>query len=60
MKAISAAIVVHAGAACFAVGSLVSHGDTQTFVMLVGGVLALAGLWQWFTTMRQPDYQNRY
>ena len=60
MQAISAAVVVHAGAACSAVGSLVTHGDTQGFVMLTGGVLPLAGQRQWFTTMRQPDNQNRY
>lgn len=49
MKSISAAIVILAGTLCFAAGAFVKHGDTSTFVMLVGGVVALIGLWGWVT-----------
>ena len=55
MKAISAAIVVLAGAIVFAAGAIVQHNDTQIFVCSVGGVLGLVGLYSWYTSFRRND-----
>ncbi|TWT90185.1 hypothetical protein Mal64_05690 [Pseudobythopirellula maris] len=46
MKAISASIVVLAGALLLAVGSI-TNTDTGWFVMLVGFGVGLLGLWGW-------------
>lgn len=47
MKAISSSIVVLAGAVLIAGGAAVSHGDTQTFVIIVGCLLGMLGLGTW-------------
>ena len=47
MQSISAAIVLLAGAVIFSAGAHVSHGDTQAFVMVAGGVIGLFGLIGW-------------
>jgi hypothetical protein len=51
MKAISASIVVLAGAIVFAQGVTIQHSDTQLFVCLVGGALGLAGLSFWMAAI---------
>ena len=55
MKAISAAIIVLAGAAIFIAGTFNSHSDTQVFVCGVGLVLCLAGLVGWVVTLTRRD-----
>ncbi len=55
MKSISASIIVLSGSGLVAVGPFVRHGDTSTFVMLVGRALALAGLVGWYSTLRSSD-----
>jgi hypothetical protein len=55
MKAISASIVVLAGAILLAVGGTIPHGDTSTFVMLVGGIVGVAGLAGWIMEMLMRD-----
>jgi hypothetical protein len=47
MKAISAAIIVLAGAIVFSAGVITNHADTQLFVCLAGAVLAAAGFVAW-------------
>jgi len=54
MRVLSAAILVLAGAICFSAGALVSHSDTQVFVMFCGGVLAAVGLSAWWAAFRSP------
>jgi hypothetical protein len=53
MKAISASIVVLAGAILLAVGSLVQHADTKLFVQVVGSVVGGIGLGAWFISFRE-------
>jgi hypothetical protein len=48
MKSISASIVVLSGSVMISVGALVPHSDTRLFVMFVGSVVGLAGLYGWF------------
>jgi hypothetical protein len=48
MKELSASIVVLAGSIPFAVGGLISHDQTQTFVLFSGAIVALIGLWRWW------------
>ena len=52
MKSVSASIVVLAGVACFTAGGFIGHGDTQAFVMFVGGAVAAIGLTGWVVTVR--------
>lgn len=47
MRAISASIVVLAGAIAFSSGAHVAHSDTALFVMAAGGLTALLGLGAW-------------
>jgi hypothetical protein len=47
MKAISASIIVLAGAIIFATGAIVQHDDTQLFVCFVGAGLGMIGLLFW-------------
>jgi hypothetical protein len=48
MKAISASIVVLAGAVLLTGGSLVGHTDTALFVQAVGVLVGVVGLVGWF------------
>ena len=48
MKAISASIIVLAGAFVFGLGAL-SRGDAQTVCFFFGGFVTVMGLWGWFT-----------
>jgi low temperature requirement protein LtrA len=52
MKAISASIITLAGAVVFSVGATINHSDTRAFVCVVGGALALIGLYVWATCLR--------
>jgi hypothetical protein len=47
MKAISASIIVLAGAIVFATGATIQHNDTQLFVCFAGAGLTIVGLWFW-------------
>jgi hypothetical protein len=55
MKAISASIVVLAGAIVYAAGSLTGHGDTQVVTCLIGAVVLLIGLYGWFLACARKD-----
>lgn len=55
MKSISASIVVLAGSMAFALGGLIGHSDTSTFVMLAGGALAVYGLVRWHMLLKEPE-----
>ncbi|MBL8849642.1 MAG: hypothetical protein JNG89_08155 [Planctomycetaceae bacterium] len=55
MKSISASIVTFAGTLTVALGGMVPHADTQTFVIIVGLIVAAAGLFGWFNMLRSPD-----
>lgn len=52
MRNVGSSIVALAGAICFAAGANVDHDDTQSFVMLVGGVVMVLGLGGWFRSFR--------
>lgn len=54
MTSISCSIIVLSGAIVLAVGSLVPHNDTQLFLQLAGGGVAIIGLWAWFNSIRKP------
>jgi hypothetical protein len=55
MKSISASIIVLSGAMVLVGGAFVGHHDTSTFVMLAGCVLGIAGLFGWYSTLRDSD-----
>lgn len=55
MKSLSASIIVAVGVLCFTAGAFVRHGDTQTFVMLVGGSVGIIGLLGWFAADKDRD-----
>lgn len=55
MKSISASIVIFAGVTAMTACSFISHGDTQAFVGLMGGGVALVGFSVWFRTLRIDD-----
>ena len=52
MKAISASIVVLAGAVLLTGGSLVGHADTALFVQAVGSLVGVIGLVVWFLALQ--------
>ena len=52
-KPISSAIIVLAAAVLIAVGGHIQHNDTQLFVMGVGCVVGLLGLYVWFVSTEQ-------
>lgn len=54
MRTVSASIVVLAGALILSIGSMVSHGDTQATLQLIGGAVGGYGLVVWHTEMRKP------
>ena len=47
MKAISASIVIFAGALTYAIGAGIAHGDTQLAVCIPGAVLGIGGVYAW-------------
>jgi hypothetical protein len=51
MKAISASIIVLAGAYVFTTGATIQHSGTQMFVFIAGGALGIIGLWGWLATV---------
>jgi hypothetical protein len=53
VKSISASIIVLAAALIFGSGAHVRHSDTQIFVMIVGVVVGLIGLWGWFAGLKE-------
>ncbi len=53
MKAISASIIVLAAAVVLTGGAHVPHNDTKAFVMFVGCVVGLVGLWGWYRSFKQ-------
>ena len=54
MKAVSAAIVVLAGALLMSLGSNVSHNDTRDVLMIIGGAVGVYGLHVWRLELRNP------
>ncbi len=52
MKAVSASIVVLAGAILIASGVHVHHNDTQVFVCGLGCMVGLTGLLGWFVGLK--------
>ncbi len=52
MKAISASIIVLAGAILLAGGAHIRHTDTKTFVMFAGCVVGVAGLVGWYRILK--------
>jgi len=55
MKSISASIVIFAGVSVMTACGFISHGDTQTFVGLLGGGVTLVGGTVWFGTIHLSD-----
>lgn len=55
MKAISASIIVLAGAVLLAVGANIQHGDTNLVVSAIGCLVGLIGLAGWAVTLRGND-----
>lgn len=55
MKSISASIVILAGVSAVTACGFISHGDTQAFVGIMGGGVALVGFVVWFRTLRLSD-----
>jgi hypothetical protein len=54
MKAVSASIVVLAGAILLAAGSFIQHSDTKVFVQFVGCLVGVIGLGGWFFAFKSP------
>ena len=55
VKSLSASIIVIAGVACFYIASAFHPGgDTGTFIMAVGTILAAVGLVVWTRTPESP------
>ena len=59
MKAVSAAIVVVAGALLMSLGGNVSHNDTRDVLMLIGGAVGVYGLVVWHLEIRKPTSTSR-
>lgn len=55
MKSISTSIVIFAGVSAITACGFINHGDTQAFVGIVGGGVALTGFAVWFRTLRLGD-----
>ena len=55
MKSISASIVILAGVAALTACGFIQHGDTQIFIGLMGGGVALVGFSVWFRLLRLND-----
>jgi hypothetical protein len=51
MKAISASIVVVAGAILFSVGQMLNHPDSGLVTCLVGAAIGIIGLIGWYRAM---------
>ena len=43
------------GLLCFTAGAFVRHGDTATFVMLVGAAVGALGLFGWLAASKDRD-----
>lgn len=57
MKSISASIVILAGVSAMTASGFISHGDTQAFVGIMGGLFALAGLAVWIWSLQHDNDQ---
>jgi len=55
MKAISASIIVLAGALTFAIGATIMHSDTQLAVCIVGAVLGIGGVYAWILFLGRSE-----
>lgn len=55
MKSISASIVIFAGVSAMTACGFINHGDTQAFVGVMGGCVALVGFAVWFRTLRPRE-----
>jgi hypothetical protein len=55
MKSISASIVILAGVSAVTACGFIRHGDTQAFIGLMGGGVALVGFSVWFRLLRLND-----
>ena len=55
MKAISASIVILAGALTFAIGAGIPHGDTQLAVCIPGAVLGIGGVYAWIKFLGESE-----
>jgi hypothetical protein len=55
MKAISASIIVLAGALTFAIGATIMHSDTQLAVCIVGAVLGIGGIYAWIPFLGKSE-----
>ena len=60
MKALSASIVVLAGAILLLGGSALLHSDTQLFVQSTGCIVGLAGLYGWFSCLRTHEKNDSF
>lgn len=54
-KSISASIVILAGVSALTACGFIQHGDTQVFIGLMGGGVALLGSSIWFRLLRLND-----
>lgn len=56
MQALSASIVVLAGALCLCAGAFVSESTPRTFIVMgTGGFLLIAGLFYWVISLGPPE-----
>jgi hypothetical protein len=55
MKAISASIVVMAGAILFSAGQMLNHPDSGMVTCLVGATVGIIGLVGWFRAMTEKS-----
>jgi len=55
MKSVSASIVIFAGVAAMTACGFISHGDTQAFVGIMGGGVALVGFNVWFKMLNRSE-----